>query len=125
MIILLKFLIINGLMTVINFLIYILLIEYVKFGYIFSNMLSYIFIIIISYFFNEIFVFKTKICYYKFFKFIIMKMGMGILGSIILYYIVEKMKFGEYIGNILTIIICFFISYLLSCLIFKRKETRE
>ena len=54
-----------------------------------------------------------------------MKMGMGILGSIILYYIVEKMKFGEYIGNILTIIICFFISYLLSCLIFKRKETRE
>lgn len=117
-----KFLVVNGLATVLNFILYYFFIELIGIYYIFANIFSYLIAVVLSYYFNSKIVFKVKKSFKSLVKFVVMKLYMGILGTIIMYLLVEFCHLGIYLGNIVTTIICVIFSYILSKLIFKTKE---
>lgn len=116
-----KFVVLNGLITILNFILYYIFNEFFHFYYIYSNVLSYIIAVLISYKFNSKIVFKVKSSLLYFIKFIILKISMGIISTLGIYFIVTILEYGKYYGNIIVTAICMLISYFLSYLVFNKK----
>ena len=55
-----KFSFVGGIMTILNLVLFTLMVEFLKINYLVSNVLSYIIAITLSYFLNYIFTFKMQ-----------------------------------------------------------------
>lgn len=110
-----KFNIIGFLMTIFTLVIYSFLLEYFQLSYLFSNAISYIIPVIISFYLNEIFTFKIKLDnkrrVRKFLFYMGMKLVLLVIDLLLLFLLVSFLDFNRYIAKIINIFLLTIISY--------------
>ena len=109
---LVSFLVAGAFNTILSYLLYCFLLDF--FGYIFAYSLSYIIGIVISYFLNVYFVFKSNSSFSSFIKFPVVYVTQYFLGIGILWLFVDRLGVAPLIGlvvvSVTTIPITFYIS---------------
>lgn len=114
-----RFTIINVLITMLNFALYVLFNELVGMWYVFSNTISYLISIVISTVVNSRYVFSSQEGKKGYLRFFSMKIVLGILSTIVLWMVVDLGGGNKYIGVILVTGLFFIISYFFSKSIFE------
>lgn len=125
-----KFSIIGGIMTVLSLLLFYFFIELLNVEYLVSNILSYTIAVILSFFLNSKFTFNVsdqnfKVKSVKIFKYTVMKLVMLLLDSILLFVLVDLLKFNVYFSKILLTIVLFLFTYSISKIIIEKGERNE
>ncbi len=125
-----KFSFVGGIMTILNLVLFTLMVEFLKINYLVSNVLSYIIAITLSYFLNYIFTFKMQNISRKehikrIINYFIMKLSLLALDSICLYLLVDIFNLNVYLSKIGLTITFLIISYPLSKLIIGKRANNE
>lgn len=114
----LKYTLVNGIILIFNFLLYIIFIELFHVWYIVSNIFSYIIAVVISFFLNKLIVFKQNTKVIEVIEFLTMKLIVGVLSTIMLWVLVDYGGINRYLGSLFVTGFFFVISYFLSRMIF-------
>ncbi len=121
------FSLIGGVMTLLSFGLLALFVEILKWNYVLANVISYIIVVIISYFANAKLTFNHEIKDTKkeiknIINFCIMKLIFLGLDTILLYGMVDKLKVNLYISKVILTIVLTIGSYIFSKKIINDKE---
>lgn len=126
---LVRFVLVGGVMTAINFVLLALFKEIIGMNYMVANVLSYIISVILSYFVNVVVTFKQKVtdykqeCY-KLLKYCLMKLMILGLDSCCLYIMVSKIGINLYISKLILTFIFTIASFGISrVIVMKGKDT--
>lgn len=120
-----KFVLANGSCTVFNFVSYCLMYECLEMHYIIASVLSYILAMLTAYILNRKYVFRSKENTLKTLtSFVSLKVLMGLMGNLFLYFCVDFIGIDEKISWIVTMVVSFVISYMVSVMIFRNKEVK-
>ena len=123
---LIKYAIINGLLTGAYFLLYYILIECFGMKYVVANVISYIITIIAAYYMTKVYVFesiqnvKKEIGY-----FLVIRIAMVGISTIGLWATVNILEMGKYISFFSVNMCCFLVSYLLNKKVFMGDRMDE
>lgn len=100
-----KFCIIGGISTVINYAVFYYLYQTMKVGYLFSSTTGFIAGMIFGYYFNRTWTYKSAKSYKKLVMYF-MAYGVSlVIGLILLRFFVENMHFDARVANLLVIIV--------------------
>lgn len=113
-----KYTIVNGIIILLNYFLYIVLIKLFSVTYLVSNIISYMIVVIVAYFFNRKFVFQTVSGGREFLEFILMKLLLGFISVLMLWLFVDRLQFGKNISFFLTAGSLFIVSFFFSRWIF-------
>lgn len=121
------FSIIGGVMTITSFLLLALFVEVLNWNYILANIISYIIVVITSYYANSLLTFNqpvknTKNELKKLLNFCIMKLIFLGLDTILLYLLVDKLTLNLYISKIILTIVLTLGSFIMSKKIIKGND---
>lgn len=114
-----KFSIVNGLITVFNFLLYALFNEIFAMWYVLSSISSYIISVGLSSIINSRYVFAGGKGRKEIYRYFLMKVVLGVLSSIVLYTLVDIGGLNKYVGMFSVTGIFFITSYFLSRSVFE------
>ena len=125
-----KFSIVGGGMTILSFLLFTVFIEILNISYIISNILSYSIAVILSYYLNVKYTFETtmnnkKAHFHKLINYFIMKLGMLVLDSILLFIMVNYFTINVYVSKIILTILLFAVTYPISKVIIERTDLND
>lgn len=113
-----KFNIIGGLMTLLTFILFYACSEYLGISYIFSNIVSYIIPVIISFFLNEVYTFSVhssrQETFRKILLYLFMKICVLLIDTIMLWLWVSILCIDKYWGKLINTILLTLISYSLT-----------
>lgn len=114
----LKYSLVNGIVLIGNFSLYMVLIEVFHMWYILSNILSYVIAVFVSFFLTKYMVFgrKTKIA--EMVEFLAMKFLIGGLSTAVLWLLVDYKGMNKYVGAVSVTGFFFLLSYFFSKMIF-------
>lgn len=113
-----KYVIVNGLITGLNYGLYIGFIRIISLSYLLSNIISYLIAVALSYYINKRVVFKSNQGRESVLEFFFMKAFVGIVSTVVLWVVVDKMHMNYYAAFLVTTGILFLVSFFLSKLIF-------
>lgn len=124
------FIIVGFVMTFLNFVLLAAFVEIFHFNYIFSNIISYILVVIISYFANSFITFKHKITdkkkeFKRIISYCIMKLIFLGFDTILLYLLVDIIKINLYLGKFILTIVLTIGSFLFSKIIISGSDNNE
>lgn len=124
------FIIVGFVMTFLNFVLLALLVEILHFNYIFSNIISYIIVVVLSYFANSFITFNHKITnkkkeFKRIISYCIMKLIFLEIDTILLYILVDIIKINLYLGKLILTIILTIGSFLFSKIIISGCDNNE
>lgn len=127
---LIKYLVIGVLTTVINYIIFALLVNIIKFDMHFSNIIAWIISVIFAYFTNKLFVFKSKSFKFNVLGKEIVTFGAArifslLLEEVILYVFVDKLKMEKLLIKLIANIIVIIVNYVLSKFIIFKKSSNN
>ena len=117
-------------MTFLNFVLLALLVEILHFNYIFSNIISYIIVVVLSYFANSFITFNHKIKdkkkeFKRIISYCIMKLIFLGIDTILLYILVDIIKINLYLGKLILTIVLTIGSFLFSKIIISGSDNNE
>lgn len=112
-----KFGLVGLLNTMVTYILYIILLN--KFQYSLAYSISYVVGIVVSYFFNTFFVFKQPITIDRFLKFPIVYLVQYLLNLLLMFVFVNKLFMNEKIVLLMSIVITFPITFLISRYVLK------
>lgn len=115
-----KFGLVGLLNTIITYILYLFLLDH--FPYSLAYTISYVAGIIISYFFNTIFVFKQSVSLSNFLKFPVVYLVQYLLNLLLMFVVVNKLLINEKIALIISIAVTFPITFVLSKYVLKSKK---
>jgi putative flippase GtrA len=119
-----KFYAIGILASIVNFVLFYILIEYFNFHYLLSNVVAYIIPVLISYFLNSAITFKNvekNKDIFSLFKYIAMRISSLLIDSFILFIAIDILNFNPYISKIISAVIVTIFSFLLTKKILEPK----
>ena len=124
------FIIVGFVMTFLNFVLLALLVEILHFNYIFSNIISYIIVVVLSYFANSFITFNHKIKdkkkeFKRIISYCIMKLIFLGIDTILLYILVDIIKINLYLGKLILTIVLTIGSFLFSKIIISGSDNNE
>lgn len=127
---LIKYLVIGVLTTVINYIIFALLVNIIKFDMHFSNIIAWIISVIFAYFTNKLFVFESKSFKFNVLGKEIVTFGAArifslLLEEVILYVFVDKLKMEKLLIKLIANIIVIIVNYVLSKFIIFKKSSNN
>lgn len=107
-----KYVLVNGLTTFLYMLLYYAFNEYLRIYYLISNLIAYVCSVSIGYFMTATYVFsKRRFLIKKLKGFIIQKILLIFINSILIWLFVEVIMFNKYLSQITGTIGCFLLSY--------------
>ncbi|CAM4332478.1 putative flippase GtrA [Paenibacillus endophyticus] len=120
--IIIKFGFIGALNTAFTYLLYLVLLNF--FSYSIAYSISYIVGIVFSYFFNSYFVFKIPVSLSNFLRFPIVYVVQYFLNLLLIFVLVDKLLISEQIALLISIVVTFPISFVLSRYVLKGKKNK-
>ena len=126
---LIKYLIIGVLTTVINYIIFAILVKIVKMDMHVSNIIAWIVSVIFAYFTNKLFVFKSKSFEIKVIGREVLSFGAArvfslLLEEVILYIFVNLLNMNELVIKLIANVIVIVVNYILSKFIIFKKDSK-
>lgn len=121
-----KFSFVGGAMTLLSLGLFSAFVEFVKLNYLIASIISYIIVVILSYYLNLLFTFSEKITNVKkdinqLIQYFVMRLIMLVVDSILLYLFVDILNINIYVGKISLTVILLLATYPISKLIIVRK----
>ncbi|WP_169083624.1 GtrA family protein [Paenibacillus sp. PL91] len=116
-----KFGMVGLLNTLITYILYLVLLDH--YPYVISYSVSYVAGIFISYFFNTLFVFKQPISLKNLLKFPIIYLVQYLLNLLLMFILVDTLNINEKFSLIISIIVTFPITFILSKYVLKNKKS--
>lgn len=115
---LIKYILVNVIILIGNFFLYIIFIEIFHIWYILSNIFSYAIAVIVSFFLNKYIVFRQEAKITEMAEFVLMKFIVGVLSTAALWLLVDCKGMNEYVGAVSVTGFFFLLSYFFSKMIF-------
>ena len=115
---LLKYAVVNGILTFAYFALYYAFIEVFGMNYLLSNVVSYVVAVIVAYILTKYYVFASDGGGLSFALFVGLRIIMVFASSLGIWFLTEKLFFNKYISFIVVNGICFLASYILNKWIF-------
>lgn len=126
---LIKYLVIGVLTTVINYIIFAILVKLANIDMHVSNIIAWIVSVIFAYFTNKLFVFESKSFEFKVIGKEVLKFGAArvfslLLEEVTLYIFVNLLNMNELIIKLIANVIVIIVNYILSKFIIFKKDTK-
>lgn len=118
-----KYIVVNGSVTVLNFIIYFFSIEIFHVWYVAANVLAYMIAVIIAFLLNKRLVFKQQGgTAAEAAEFFVMKLAMGAASTFVLWILVHYAAMNPYISAVIVTGVFFMVSYFASKMIFVLQD---